>query len=33
VQALGKDAVLLRKPFELIDLETAASRLLSAKAR
>ena len=31
VQALGKDAVLLRKPFELTELEAAASMLLSAK--
>ena len=31
VQALGKDALLLRKPFELTELEAAASMLLSAK--
>jgi DNA-binding response OmpR family regulator len=31
VQALGKDAILLRKPFELTELEAAASMLLSAK--
>jgi DNA-binding response OmpR family regulator len=31
VQALGKHAVLLRKPFELTELEAAASMLLSAK--
>ena len=31
VQALGKHAVLLRKPFGLTELEAAASRLLSAK--
>ena len=30
VQALGPNAVLLRKPFELDDLETAAAKLLSA---
>jgi CheY-like chemotaxis protein len=33
VKALGKDAVLLRKPFELTELEAAASKLLSAKQR
>jgi CheY-like chemotaxis protein len=31
VQALGANAVLLRKPFELSELESAASMLLSAK--
>ena len=31
VKALGSNAVLLRKPFELSELESAASRLLSAK--
>lgn len=31
VRALGEDAVLLRKPFELSELESAASRLLSPK--
>jgi DNA-binding response OmpR family regulator len=31
VQALGRDAVLLRKPFELGELESAASTLLSSR--
>ena len=31
VQSLGANAVLLRKPFELSELESAASMLLSAK--
>jgi two-component system OmpR family response regulator len=31
VKALGANAVLLRKPFELSELESAASTLLSAK--
>jgi len=31
VRALGENAVLLRKPFELGELESAASMLLSAK--
>ena len=31
VKALGANAVLLRKPFELSELESAASMLLSAK--
>jgi DNA-binding response OmpR family regulator len=33
VQALGEDAILLRKPFEPTELEAAASMLLSASAR
>jgi len=31
VKALGANAILLRKPFELSELESAASMLLSAK--
>ncbi len=33
VEALGKNAVLLRKPFELDELEAAASKLLTSEPR
>jgi hypothetical protein len=33
VQALGRQAVLLRKPFELGELESAATRLLSPRVQ
>jgi DNA-binding response OmpR family regulator len=33
VQSLGRNAVLMRKPFNLIDLESAASRLLSSNEK